>query len=168
LIIAGQGTIGLEIIEELPNVDMVFVPIGGGGLISGIAAAIKLKKPEVKIIGVEPVGAPSMFKSIQDNKISYLSKCKTIADCLMAPYVGKHTFSYAKKYVDEFVLVSDKEILEALREIWRISKIKVEPSSAVSLAAIIFKKIKIPQGSQVVSILTGGNISNEHFKKILN
>jgi len=168
LIIAGQGTIGLEIIEELPNVDMVFAPIGGGGLISGIAAAVKLKKPEVKIIGVEPVGAPSMFKSIKDNRIIHLNKCKTIADCLMAPCVGKHTFRYAKRYVDEFVLVSDKEIIKTLRKIWQISKIKVEPSSAVSLAAIIFKKVKIPQGSQIVSILTGGNISSEHFKRILN
>jgi len=168
MIIAGQGTIGLEIIEELSNVNMVFIPIGGGGLISGIAAAIKLKKPEVKIIGVEPIGAPSMFKSIQDNKIIHLNKYKTIADCLVAPCVGKHTFKYAKKYVDEFILVSDKEIIEALRKIWQISKIKVEPSAAVSLAAIIFKKIKIPQGSKIVSVLTGGNISNEYFKRIIS
>jgi len=109
-----------------------------------------------------------MFKSIQNNRIIHLNKCKTIADCLVAPCVGKYTFSYAKKYVDKFVLVSDKEIIKALREIWRVSKIKIEPSGAVALAAIIFKKIKIPQGSQIISILTGGNISDEHFKRILS
>jgi len=166
-IIAGQGTIGCEILEDLPNVDMVFVPIGGGGLISGMAIAIKSRNPKVKIIGVEPTGAPSMFKSINNNRISYLKTCDTIAECLRAPYIGKYTFKYAKKYVDDFVLVSDKEIVETLRKIWQISKIKVEPSSAVSLAAIIFKKVKIPQGSRIVSILTGGNISNERFRKIL-
>jgi len=167
LIIAGQGTIGLEIIEELPNVDIVFVPIGGGGLISGVAMAIKSRNPKIKIIGVEPIGAPSMFKSIKDNKISRLDRCKTIADCLMAPCVGKYTFNYTKKNVDEFVLVSDKEILEALRKVWRTSKIKVEPSGAVSLAAVIFKKVKIPLNSKIVCILSGGNIDNKYFKGLL-
>jgi len=168
LIIAGQGTIGLEIMEELPDVDMVFVPIGGGGLISGIAIAIKLQKPKVKIVGVEPVGAPTMFESIRNNKISYLNRRKTVADCLNAPCVGKHTFNYSKKYVDDFILVSDQEIKKALREIWKDSRIKIEPSGAVASAGIIFEKVKIPQGSKVVSVLTGGNIEENNFKKIIN
>lgn len=158
LIIAGQGTIGLEIIEELPDVDIVFVPIGGGGLVSGVAAAIKLKNSKIKIIGVEPIGAPTMFKSIHNNKIIRLKKCKTIADCLMTPYVSKHTFNYTKKYVDEIVLVSDKEILNALKFVYDNFKLIVEPSGVVSLAAILFKKIKVTPRAKIVCILSGGNI----------
>ena len=167
LIIAGQGTIGLEILDELAKVNIVVVPIGGGGLISGIAAAIKLQKPEIKIIGVEPFGAPTMYSSISQNKIIHLKKRDTLAESLAAPYVGKHTLDYVKKYVDDLVLVSDQEIISALGLIWKKNKIKVEPSGAAALAAVIFKKFKIPTDSNVVCILSGGNIDNQRFRKIL-
>jgi threonine dehydratase len=167
LIIAGQGTIGLEILDELPDIDIVFVPVGGGGLISGVSAAIKSQNPDVKIVGVEPLGSPTMFQSIQKSKTVYLKDRKTVAESLAAPYVGEHTLNYAKKYVDHWVLVSDEEIIEALRFIWKEHKIKVEPAGAVALAAFLFRKVQIPKDSKSVCLLTGGNINEERFNKFL-
>ncbi len=167
LIIAGQGTIGLEIIKELSDVDVVLVPIGGGGLISGIAAAIKTEKPSVKIVGVEPIGADSMYKSIKGNQIVKLEKTETIAKSLAAPCVGKNTFKYAKKYVDEYVLVSDQEIKKTLALITQKINLKIEPSGVASLAAVIFKKVKIKPNSKIVCVLTGGNISDNNLNLLI-
>lgn len=161
VVIAGHGTIGLEILEELPNVNMVFVPVGGGGLISGIAAALKLKNQKIKIVGVEPHGAPTMSLSIKQNKIIYLKERQTIATALASPFIGKNTLKYARKYVDNWLLVSDAEILTALRLLWTKHQIKIEPAGAAALAAIIFEKIKIPTNSNVVCLLSGGKMANK-------
>jgi len=167
LIIAGQGTIGLEILEDFPEVEWVFVPVGGGGLISGISTAIKLKKADVKIIGVEPTGAAAMLQSVQQNAIIRLDKIDTIAEGLGAPFVGEYTLAHVKRYVDALVLVSDKEIVQALRLILERCKILTEPAGAAGFAALLFNKVKVPSGAQVVCVLSGGNIDLKHLKNLL-
>ncbi len=166
-IIAGHGTIGLEILEDLPMVEMVLVPIGGGGLISGIATAIKSKKPDVKVIGVEPTGAAVMSKSVQQNEVVHLDEIDTVADGLAAPFAGRYTLAHVKEYVDEIVLVSDEEIIAALRLILERCKILTEPSAAASFAALLFDKVVVPKDSCVVCVLSGGNIDISLLKKIL-
>jgi threonine dehydratase len=161
-IVAGQGTIGLEILDDLPEVDAVFVPIGGG-LISGIATAIKLKKPAVKIVGVEPVGASAMWQSIHQKAAVHLDKIDTIADGLAPPFVGELNLALVQKYVDELVLVSDDEIIEAVCLILERCKILTEPSGAAAFAALLFGKANIPTGSEVVCILSGGNIDRSRL-----
>ena len=157
-VVAGQGTIGLEILDDLPEVDAVFVPVGGGGLISGIATAIKLSKPAVKIVGVEPVGASAMWQSLQRKAVVHLDKIDTIAEGLAAPFVGELNLALVQKYVDELVLVSDDEMIEALGLILEWCKILTEPAGAAGFAALLFKKANIPSGSEVVCLLSGGNI----------
>ena len=166
-IVAGHGTIGLEIMEDLPNVDAVFVPVGGGGLISGVAAAIKLHKPKVKIVGVEPTGAAAMRQSLQQGVPVHLNKMDTIAEGLAAPFVGELNLALVQRYVDELVLVSDDEILEALFLILESCKILTEPAGAAGFAALLYNKAKIPMGSEVVCILSGGNIDRMRLRDFL-
>ena len=166
LIIAGQGTIGLEILEDLPEVEWVFVPVGGGGLISGISTAIKLKKPGVKIIGVEPIGAAAMLRSVQQNAVVHLDKVDTITEGLAAPFAGEYTLAHVKRYVDDLVLVSDQEIIEALRLILERCKILTEPAGAAGFAGLLFKKVNVPSGARVVCLLSGGNIDLKHLKDL--
>ena len=162
-IVAGQGTIGLEILDDLPKVDAVFVPVGGGGLISGIATAIKLKKPAVKIVGVEPIGASTMYQSLQRKEVFHLNRMDTIAEALAAPFVGELNLALVQKYVDELVLVSDDEMIEALCLILEWCKILTEPAGAAGFAALLFKKANIPSGSEVVCLLSGGNIDRSRL-----
>ena len=156
--VAGHGTIGLEILEDLPEVDVVFVPVGGGGLISGIATVIKLKKPTVKIVGVEPVGASAMWQSLQKRAVVHLDRTDTVADGLAAPFVGELNLASVQKYVDELVLVSDDEMIEALCLILERCKLLTEPAGAAGFAALLFEKAKIASGSETVCVLSGGNI----------
>jgi len=156
--VAGHGTIGLEILEDLPEVDVIFVPVGGGGLISGIATAIKLKKPAVKIVGVEPVGASAMWRSLQQRAVVHLDRMDTVADGLAAPFVGELNLASVQEYVDELVLVSDDEIIQALCLILERCKLLTEPAGAAGFAALLFEKAKIPGGSETVCVLSGGNI----------
>lgn len=165
--VAGHGTIGLEILDDLPEVDAVFVPIGGGGLISGIATAIKLKKPRVKIVGVEPTGAPGMWQSLQQKKVVRLDKIDTIADGLSPPFVGELNLALVQKYVDEVVLVSDDDMIEAICLLLEWCKILTEPAGAASFAALLFGSANIPRGSEVVCILSGGNIDRSHLGHFL-
>jgi len=166
-IVVGHGTIGLEIMEDLPNVDAVFVPIGGGGLISGVATAIKLHKPNVKIVGVEPTGASAMWQSLQQGAAVHLNRVDTVAEGLAAPFVGELNLALVQKYVDELVLVSDDEMLEALFLILESCKILTEPAGAAGFAALLFNKAKIPVGSEVVCILSGGNIDRMRLQAFL-
>jgi len=167
-IIAGQGTIGLEILKDFVGVpDVVVVPVGGGGLILGIASTIKLKNPGIKVISVEPVGANAMYQSLRMNSVVSLNKIETIADGLAAPFAGKYTLAHVKKYVDDIVLVSDEEILEALRLLLIQGKIFTEPAGAAGFAALLTKKIQVPQGAQVICVLSGGNIDTSLLKTIL-
>ena len=167
-IVAGQGTIGLEILEDVPDVDVVIVAVGGGGLISGFAAAIKLKKPEVKIIGVEPEGAPGMWQSLRQDKAVHLDSVDTIADGLAAPFAGELNFELVKKYVDELVLMSDDEFIEPICLILERTKLLTEPAGAASFAALFHNKVSIPEGSKVVCVLSGGNLDRDRLARFLS
>jgi threonine dehydratase len=165
LIIAGHGTIGLEILEDLPDVDVVIVPVGAGGLISGVATALKLSKPSVKVFGVGPQDACSMYKSFREKKVVTVHNMpETIADGIRASSVGELTLQHTLKYVDDVVTVSDAEIIDAMRLLWTRLKLVVEPSGATSFAAVNSGKVVIPDDSKVVCVLSGGNVD---FGKIV-
>jgi len=165
-VISGQGTIGIEIFESLPDVDAVIVPIGGGGLISGIALAIKTLKSKVKVIGVEAEGAQSMKKSLEKNKIVPLKSINTIADGIAVKTPKEITFELAKKYVDYVVTVNDEEIANALYLLLQRAKLVVEPAGAVALAAILSKKVNFV-GKNVVVVLSGGNVNLSLLTQII-
>jgi threonine dehydratase len=165
-VIAGQGTIGIEIFEVLPQVDVVLVPVGGGGLISGIALALKTFKPNVKIIGVEAEGAPSMKLSLEQNKIVPLKSIMTIADGIAVKTPKELTFSLAQQYVDEVVTANDEEIANALYLLLQRAKLVVEPAGAVALAALLSKKVSFPK-KNVVAVLSGGNVNLSLLTQII-
>ena len=166
-VIAGQGTLGLEVLEDIPEPDYVFVGIGGGGLISGVATAIKGQRPQVKVIGVEPVGAPTMHRSLQQGTPAHLENIDTIAEGLAAPFVGQLNLEHVQKYVDDVVLVSDQELVEALRMILERCKVLTEPAGAAGFAALLFRKVSVTRGARVVCVLSGGNVDAEHLKQLL-
>ncbi len=157
-IIAGAGTLGLEVLEDVDPVDMIVCGIGGGGLISGVATAVKQTRSEVKVIGVEPEGAPTMTESLRLGAPSRLDSVETVADGLASPWGGVHTLEHAQKYVDDVALVSDEEIIEALRLVHDRCKLVIEPSAASTVAALLSGRIVIPGGSTVVCVLSGGNV----------
>ena len=167
MIIAGQGTVGVEILEDVPEVDAVIVGVGGGGLISGIATALKTKKPEVKIIGVEPEGASAMTQSLQRGEPVHLERVDTVADGLAAPFAGQHTLAHVQAYVDDLVVVSDQEIVEAMGLILERCKVVAEPAASSTLAALLSGKVSLPRGSTVVCVLSGGNVDRERLKALL-
>ncbi|MDY3973017.1 MAG: threonine ammonia-lyase [Veillonella caviae] len=154
-VIEGQGTIALEILEELPDADILLVPIGGGGLIAGVAAAAKLKNPSIKIVGVEPVGAASATASLEAHHVVTLDGVSTIADGAAVKQIGDMTLKYIEEYVDEIVTVSDYELMEAFLMVAEKHKIVGENAGLLSIAGL--KKLK-EKGKKVVSILSGGNI----------
>ena len=164
-VLDGQGTIALEILEELPETDIILVPIGGGGLISGIACAAKILKPEIKIIGVEPEGAASAYEAIKENKIGELKEANTIADGTAVKKIGDLNFEYIKKYVDEIITVSDYELMEAFLLLVEKHKIIAENSGILSVAAT--KKIK-EKNKKVVSVISGGNIDVLMISSMIN
>lgn len=169
-IIAGQGTIGLEILEDLPEVEAVFAPVGGGGLISGIAAAIKLNRPEVKIIGVEPELAADAQASLRAGKIvpfpaSQVSR--TIADGLRTQSIGTINFEHIRTYVDQIVTVSEDEILEATKLLATNPQTTAEPSGAVATAGFIFRRDQLPDTRINVAIISGGNIEPELLRALI-
>lgn len=166
-IIAGQGTIGIEILEDVPDVDVVIVGIGGGGLISGIAMALKEQKPELKVIGVEPEGASAMTQSLQRGEPVFLDRVDTIADGLAAPFAGQYTLAHVQVYVDDVVIVSDLEIIEAMKLILERNKVTAEPAAASTLAALLSNKVSITQGATVLCVLSGGNIDQKSLKSLL-
>ena len=165
-VIIGQGTIGLELIEQLPKMDAVIVPVGGGGLISGVAFAIKSLNPNIKIYGVQASGAPSMFKAMQDKKISCLDSVSTIADGIAVKEPGEHTFEYCSKYVDEIVTVTDDEISAAILALIEQQKLITEGAGAVSVAAAMFHKVPV-EGKKVVCLLSGGNIDVTILSRVI-
>lgn len=156
-VIAGQGTIGLEIIEDMPEVEAVIVPIGGGGLISGVAFAVKSLRPDVKVYGVQSEGAPSMYESIKEGKRIHLDSVKTIADGIAVKEPGENTFELISKYVDEVVTVSEDEIAAAILTLMEQKKLVAEGAGAVSVAAAMFNKVSV-KGKNVVCVVSGGNI----------
>ncbi|WP_336017305.1 threonine ammonia-lyase [Fusobacterium polymorphum] len=164
-VLDGQGTIALEILEELPETDIILVPIGGGGLISGIACAAKILKPEIKIIGVEPEGAASAYEAIKENKVVELKEANTIADGTAVKKIGDLNFEYIKKYVDKIITVSDYELMEAFLLLVEKHKIIAENSGILSVAAT--KKLK-EKNKKVVSVISGGNIDVLMISSMIN
>ena len=165
-VIAGQGTIGLEILEEMPDVEAVIVPIGGGGLISGVAFAIKTLRPEIKVYGVQSSGAPSMVASLQEGAIRHLNNVSTIADGIAVKEPGVNTFELCNKYVDEVVTVSDEEIAAAILALIEQQKLVAEGAGAVSVAAAMFNKVPI-KGKKTVCLVSGGNIDVNTLSRVI-
>jgi len=164
-VIEGQGTIALEVLEELPDTDIIMVPLGGGGLISGVAAAAKMKNPQIKIVGVEPEGAASALKSIEKGKVTELKEASTIADGAAVKRIGNIDFDYIKKYVDEIITVSDYELMEAFLLLVEKHKIVAENAGILSVAGL--KKLK-EKGKKIISILSGGNIDVLTISSMIN
>ncbi len=168
-IIIGQGTMGLEILEQCPEVGTVFVPVGGGGMASGVAAAIKLSKPSVRIVAVEPIGAPKMTKSLEAGQPITLPSSKSIADGLMNLRPGDITFAHIRKFVDEVVTVSDADIASTVAWLFRNARLVVEPSGAVTTAAVALGlgNVDLTKGA-VVAVVSGGNVAPEAFAKYVS
>ena len=163
-LIAGQGTLGLEIIRDWPEVEVVVVPIGGGGLISGVSMAVKAFKPSVKIIGVESSGAPAMHDSIRKGSLVTLDRVDCIIDGLRVKRVGETTFEVVRQFVDEIVTLPDEKIFQAM--IWTMShaKLVVEGAAAAPVAALLHGLVAAPSGAKVAAVLSGGNVNLDQLK----
>jgi len=166
-IIAGQGTIGLEILEQLPKVDAIIVPIGGGGLISGISYIVKNLKPDCKVYGVQASGAASMLKSIEYKKRNALESISTFADGIAVKYPGKLTYELCSKYVDDIASVSDDEIARTILTLMEKQKLVAEGAGAVSVAAALFDKFPL-KGKKVCALISGGNIDVNILSRVIN
>lgn len=166
-VIAGQGTIGLEILEQVPDLDAVIVPVGGGGLISGVAFAIKQLNPNVKVYGVQAAGAPSMVKSVKEGKIRRLASVTTIADGIAVKEPGDLTFDIVSQYVDELVTVTDDEVAAAILALIEQQKLCAEGAGAVSVAAAMFNKVPVA-GKKVVCLVSGGNIDVTILSRVID
>ena len=164
-VIEGQGTIALEVLEELPDADIILVPIGGGGLISGIASAAKLKNPLIKIIGVEPEGAASALEARKSHHVVELDEANTIADGTAVKKIGEITFDYIEKYVDDIVTVSDYELMAAFLVLVEKHKIVAENSGILAVAGL--KKLNV-KGKKIISIISGGNIDVLTISSMIN
>lgn len=165
-VIAGQGTIALEISEQVPDMDTVIVPIGGGGLISGIAYTIKSLNPKIRVIGVQASGAPSMLNSIHDSQIETLDYVGTIADGIAVKKPGSLTYELCSKYVDEIVTVTDDEISAAILALMEKHKLVTEGAGAVAVAAAMFGKVNL-EGQKTVCLLSGGNIDVTILSRVI-
>ena len=165
-VIAGQGTIGLEIMEEMSDVDAIVVPIGGGGLISGVAFAAKKLNPNIKVYGVQAAGAPSMYNSIKEGKIIKLDSVNTIADGIKVMEPGENTFKLVSEYVDEIVTVTEDEISSAILALIEQQKMIAEGAGAVSVAAVMFNKLPV-KGKKVVCVVSGGNIDVTILSRVI-
>lgn len=164
--ISGQGTIGVEILEDLPDVDMVVVPVGGGGLISGIAYAVKRARPGVKVIGVQAAGAPAVYLTLREGKPVVIERVDTIADGIAVKRPGDLTLEFINKYVDDIVLVDDNEIADAIYLILERTRIVAEGAGAASVAALISGKINAA-GKKTVAVISGGNIDAPILMRVL-
>lgn len=166
-VIAGQGTIGLELLEQLPDVEVVLVPIGGGGLASGVAYAIKSLNPKVQVWGVQAAGAPSMYQSLVDHQILRLSAVNTIADGIAVKEPGVLTYDICQKYLDGVVTVSEDEICAAILALIEQQKMVAEGAGAVSVAAAMFNKVPVA-GKKTICIVSGGNIDVTILNRVIN
>jgi threonine dehydratase len=157
--VAGQGTLGLEVLEDVPDADVVVAGIGGGGLASGIAVAVKALRPAARVVGVEPVGAAAMRRSLDEGRPARLDRIDTIADGLAPPFVGDLNFEILRRLADDVVLVTDDEIRSAMRFLLERCKTLAEPAGAAAVAAVLAGMVKAPPGSRVVCVVSGGNVS---------
>jgi threonine dehydratase len=171
VLIAGQGTIGLEILEDLPDVETVLVPVSGGGLISGISAAIKLSRPEVRVIGVEPELAADARASLKSGKLVEFPAdqvARTIADGLRVQRLGEAPFEHVRAFVDDIIAVKEEEILDAMRRLALRVRLVAEPSGAVTFAAHLFHKDELPASHLTVAVISGGNVEPGLLKEVIS
>jgi len=163
---AGHGSVGLEVLEDVPDAAVVVVPIAGGGLISGVAVAVKGLRPDVRVIGVEPEGAATMSAALAAGEVVPITP-KTVADGLAAPFVGEGTLAVCRELVDEVVVVRDDEIEEAFRLLYTRAKLACEPAGAATTAALVAGKVPHDPGEDVVVVVSGGNVAPETASAIL-
>ena len=169
-VIAGQGTVGLEIVQDRPDVDVVLVPVGGGGLLSGVAAAVKALRPEAKVIGVEPeLAADARASVLAGRPVAWPAEdtARTIADALRAQRVGDLNFAHIREQVDGIVAVSEEEIRLAMRRLAREARLVAEPGGAVATAAYLFRRDELPSADTYVSVLSGGNVEPDLLADVL-
>ncbi|MDE7401165.1 MAG: threonine ammonia-lyase, partial [Clostridia bacterium] len=166
-VIAGQGTIGLEIMEQIKDADIVVVPVGGGGLVSGVAYAVKSLNPKVRVYGVQSTGAPSMANSLEHHKIETLPSVSTVADGIAVKEPGHITFDICSKYVDGVVTVNDDQVSAAILTLIEKQKMIAEGAGAVALAAVLFNKIPNSKGKKVVCLVSGGNIDVTILSRVI-
>ena len=166
-VIAGQGTIALEILNDLDNIDAIVVPIGGGGLISGIAYTAKQIRPSVKVYGVQVAGAPSMYNSVKDGRIDCLDSVQTIADGIAVKQPGENTYALVSEYVDEIALVTDDEVASAILALIEKQKMIAEGAGATAVAAVMFDKFNL-KGKRVVAVVSGGNIDVTSLSRVID
>jgi threonine dehydratase len=164
--IAGQGTVGLEVLEDVPDADVVVVPVGGGGLIAGIATAVKGLKPRARVIGVEPELSPAMHEALKAGKSVPVSPA-SIADGLSAPFAGTTTFEIVRERVEPIVLVTEREIEDAMRFLYTRAKLACEPAGAAATAALLAGKIALEPAETVVAVVSGGNVATQTAVAIL-
>lgn len=167
LIMAGQGTVGLEILDQVQDADAVVVPVGGGGLLSGILVAIKESNPNIKVIGVEPESANDTYLSLQNGHITAIPPTTTIADGLRTSQPGDLTFPVLQKYLDDLVLVSEEEIKRALSFVLERTKQMIEPSSATTVAAAMHQRLQGLNGKKVVCVISGGNVDIQQLHELI-
>jgi len=163
----GTATLGLELFQQLPDLDVVIVPIGGGGLIAGVAAALKLSQPGIRVYGVEPEGADSMFRSLQSGKPERIEAVRTIADSLGAPFALPYSFALCQQFVDEVVLINDDQLREAMGLLFREMKLAVEPAGAAATAALVGPLRDKLRGQRVGLVVCGTNIDAAAYTRLL-
>lgn len=166
-VIAGQGTAGMEIFEDVPDAEYVFVPIGGGGLIAGIATALKLNNPRLKVIGVESTAGGAYHASVRAGKNTRVVCGQTIAGGIICPMIGEHNYPIMQEYVDDVVLVNDDELKYTIRLLLERCKMMVEGAGAAATAAVLTNKYPVPKNARVVSVLSGGNVDLARLKEWL-
>jgi threonine dehydratase len=163
-LIAGQGTLGLEVVDDWPDVDVIVVPIGGGGLISGVSMAAKGVNPSIRVVGVESSGAPGMHDSVKTGSVVTLDRVDCIIDGLRVKRVGETTFRVAQQFVDEIVTLPDERMFEAMIWIMSHAKLVVEGAAAAPVAALLNGLVKAPPGARVACVLSGGNVNLDQLK----
>jgi threonine dehydratase len=166
LVIAGQGTVGLELLEDVPEADVVVVPVGGGGLISGIATAVKGLRPQARVVGVEPEGSQALSAALAAGEVVRVES-RTVADGLAPPFAGECTLAIARDRVDEIVLVTEEEIEDGFRFLYRRAKLACEPAGAAATGALLAGKVPFEQGETVAAVVSGGNAAPETASAIL-
>ncbi|CAN5829540.1 threonine ammonia-lyase [soil metagenome] len=167
-VIAGQGTVGLELCDDVHDLDCVIVPVGGGGLLSGVAAAVKALQPRARVIGVEPVGAAALRAGLDAGEPVRLERVDTIADGLGAPATGTHVLEHVTTLVDDVITVTDDDIADALRLILERCKLLVEPAGAAAVAALLAGRVHVRAGARVAAVLSGGNIDLQRLTRLLH
>jgi len=166
-VIAGHGTAGIEIVEDVPDVDAVIVPVGGGGLLSGIATAVRALRPGAQVWGVEPEGAAALRAALDAGRVVRLEHVHSVADGLAPPMTGERVLEHVRAHVHDVVTVPDADIVEATKLLMTRAKLFVEPSGAAGLAALLSGKIRLPAGSRVVIVASGGNLDLDRWKELL-